>query len=118
MNQNNLTFQLSGRNESSRFKKLHNITYNNVAETSALVAKEIADGIRNCKSEYYLLGLATGSSSTGVYKELVRLHREEKLTFKNVVTFNLDECFGLKREDKNSYNSFMHTLLFDHINLP
>ena len=118
MNQNNLTFQLSGRNESSRFKKLHNITYNNVAETSALVAKEIANGIRNCKSEYYLLGLATGSSSTGVYKELVRLHREEKLTFKNVVTFNLDECFGLKREDKNSYNSFMHTHLFDHINLP
>ena len=118
MNQNNLTFQLPGRNESTRFEKIHNITYDNVAEASALVAQEIADGIRNCKSEFYVLGLATGSSPIGVYKELVRLHREENLTFKNVVTFNLDEYFGLKREDKNSYHSFMHTHLFDHINLP
>ena len=118
MNQNNLTFQLPGRNESTRFEKIHNITYDNVAEASALVAQEIADGIRNCKSEFYVLGLATGSSPIGVYKELVRLHKEENLTFKNVVTFNLDEYFGLKIEDKNSYHSFMHTHLFDHINLP
>jgi len=118
MNQNNLTFQLPGRNESTRFEKIHNITYDNVAEASALVAQEIVDGIRNCKSEFYVLGLATGSSPIGVYKELVRLHREENLTFKNVVTFNLDEYFGLKRDDKNSYHSFMHTHLFDHINLP
>jgi len=118
MNQNNLTFQLPGRNESTRFEKIHNITYDNVAEASALVAQEIANGIRNCKSEFYVLGLATGSSPIGVYKELVRLHKEENLTFKNVVTFNLDEYFGLKIEDKNSYHSFMHTHLFDHINLP
>lgn len=52
MNQNNLTFQLPGRNESTRFEKIHNITYDNVAEASALVAQEIADGIRNCKSEF------------------------------------------------------------------
>ena len=118
MNQNNLTFQLPGRNESTRFEKIHNITYDNVAEASALIAQEIANGIRNCKSEFYVLGLATGSSPIGVYKELVRLHKEENLTFKNVVTFNLDEYFGLKIEDKNSYHSFMHTHLFDHINLP
>ena len=118
MNQNNLTFQLPGRNESTRFEKIHNITFDNVAEASALIAQEIANGIRNCKSEFYVLGLATGSSPIGVYKELVRLHKEENLTFKNVVTFNLDEYFGLKIEDKNSYHSFMHTHLFDHINLP
>ena len=115
---NKLAFQLPGRNEVSRFEKIHNITFKNATEADALVAQEIADGIRNCKAEYYVLGLATGSSPIGVYKELVRLHRKEGLSFKNVVTFNLDEYFGLKAEDKQSYHSFMYTHLFDHIDIP
>ena len=80
--------------------------------------QEIAEAIRGCKAEHYVLGLATGSSPIGVYKELVRLHKEEGLSFKNVVSFNLDEYFGLKAEDKQSYHSFMYTHLFDHIDIP
>ena len=95
-NQNKLAFQLPGRKEVSRFEKIHNITFKNATEADALVAQEIADAIRDCKAEYYVLGLATGSSPIGVYKELVRLHKEEGLSFKNVISFNLDEYFGLK----------------------
>ncbi|MDB2345438.1 hypothetical protein OAR37_03550 [Flavobacteriaceae bacterium] len=96
MNQNDLKFQLPGRNEITRFEKIHNITFKNATEADALVAMEISDGIKNCKSENFVLGLATGSSPIGVYKELVRLHKEEGLSFKKVVSFNLDEYFGLK----------------------
>ena len=117
-NQNKLAFQLPGRKEVSRFEKIHNITFKNASEADALVAQEIAEAIRGCKAKHYVLGLATGSSPIGVYKELVRLHKEEGLSFKNVVSFNLDEYFGLKAEDKQSYHSFMHTHLFDHIDIP
>ena len=118
MNQNDLKFQLPGRNEITRFEKIHNITFKNATEADALVAMEISDGIKNCKSENFVLGLATGSSPIGVYKELVRLHKEEGLSFKKVVSFNLDEYFGLKAEDKQSYHSFMFTHLFNHIDIP
>ena len=116
--QNKLAFQLPGRKEVSRFEKIHNITFKNASEADALVAQEIAEAIRGCKAEHYVLGLATGSSPIGVYKELVRLYKEEGLSFKNVVSFNLDEYFSLKAEDKQSYHSFMHTHLFDHIDIP
>ena len=106
---NKLAFQLPGRNEVSRFEKIHNITFKNASEADALVAQEIAEAIRGCKAEHYVLGLATGSSPIGVYKELVRLHKDEGLSFKNVVSFNLDEYFDLKAEDKQSYHSFMYT---------
>ncbi len=88
-------------------------------DASKAVAKEIADHIRATqkKKTKCVLGLATGSTPTGVYAELVRLHKEEKLSFKNVVTFNLDEYFPMKREELQSYHRFMHEHLFDHVDI-
>ena len=65
-----------------------------------------------------VLGLATGSSPIAVYEELVRMHREEGLSFENVITFNLDEYYGLEKTHKESYYYFMHHHLFNHVNIP
>jgi glucosamine-6-phosphate deaminase len=65
-----------------------------------------------------VLGLATGSTPVGTYKELVRLHREEGLDFSQVVTFNLDEYLGLPPSHQQSYRYFMDQNLFKHVNVP
>ena len=84
------------------------------------VAQEIAALIREktSKGQKCVLGLATGSTPTGVYEQLVRMHKEEGLSFKNVVTFNLDEYFPMQRTDLQSYHRFMHEWLFDRIDIP
>lgn len=64
-----------------------------------------------------VLGLATGSSPVGTYRELIRMHREEGLDFSGVTTFNLDEYVGLSSVHPQSYRSFMQQNLFDHINI-
>jgi glucosamine-6-phosphate deaminase len=89
------------------------------SEVSKHVAREIADLIRQNqkKKTKCVLGLATGSTPTGVYAELVRMHKEEKLSFKNVVTFNLDEYFPMQPHELQSYHRFMHEHLFDHIDI-
>jgi glucosamine-6-phosphate deaminase len=66
----------------------------------------------------FVLGLPTGSSPIGTYAELVRLNKRGKLSFKNVITFNMDEYVGIPREHPESYHSFMHHHLFDHIDIP
>jgi glucosamine-6-phosphate deaminase len=63
-----------------------------------------------------VLGLATGSTPLGVYRELIRLHREEGLDFSQVTTFNLDEYYPLQPDAPQSYHRFMRENLFDHIN--
>src|SRR5881392_333004 len=86
---------------------------------SQAVAQEIADLIRE-KAEagqMAVLGLATGSTPTSVYDELIRLHREEGLSFKNVITFNLDEYWPMMPEELQSYNRFMREHLFDHVDI-
>ena len=65
-----------------------------------------------------VLGLATGGSPLGLYRELVRLHREEDLDFSRVTTFNLDEYVGLDPKHPQSYRQFMQVSLFDHLNIP
>lgn len=65
-----------------------------------------------------VLGLATGSSPVRVYRELIRLHVEEGLSFKNVITFNLDEYYPISRSHRESYYRFMREQLFDHIDIP
>jgi glucosamine-6-phosphate deaminase len=86
---------------------------------SAAVAREIADLIRSkaAAGKTCVLGLATGSTPTGVYAELIRLHREEKLSFANVITFNLDEYFPMQPHEIQSYRRFMREHLFDHIDI-
>ena len=81
------------------------------AEIAALIRERAAEG-RNC-----VLGLATGSTPVGVYDELVRLHQEEGLSFRNVITFNLDEYFPMQPDELQSYVRFMREHLFDHVDI-
>src|SRR5215203_7140596 len=89
-------------------------------QASRAIAAEIAELIRskNARGEKAVLGLATGSTPTAVYEELVRMHREEGLSFKNVVTFNLDEYWPMKPGELQSYHRFMREYLFDHVDVP
>jgi glucosamine-6-phosphate deaminase len=86
---------------------------------SHFVAVEIAKLIREraATNEPCVLGMATGSTPVQLYAELVRMHREEGLSFKNVTTFNLDEYYPIEKEAFQSYWSFMHRHLFDHIDI-
>jgi glucosamine-6-phosphate deaminase len=84
-------------------------------EMSREGARIIADRLR--KKPDLVLGLATGSTPLGMYKELIRMHREEGLDFSKVTTFNLDEYVGVPPEHDQSYHFFMKENLFDHINL-
>ncbi|MFH5833670.1 glucosamine-6-phosphate deaminase [Halalkalibaculum sp. DA3122] len=94
--------------------------FGDAGEASKMVAMEIADLIRtrNENDETTVLGLATGSTPTQVYDELVRLHREEGLSFANVVTFNLDEYYPMQPNSLQSYVRFMNEHLFNHIDIP
>ena len=83
------------------------------------VAQSIALAIRQKQQEgeHIVLGLATGSSPIRVYQELIRLHREENLSFQNVITFNLDEYYPLEPTAAQSYVRFMQEYLFNHIDI-
>ena len=89
------------------------------AEASKLVADKIAEliRVRTQEGKQCVLGLATGSTPIGVYSELIRKHKEEGLSFSNVVTFNLDEYFPMHPESLQSYRRFMQENLFDHIDI-
>lgn len=90
------------------------------ADACAAVAGEIASLIRRraAAGRHAVLGLATGSTPLPLYAELVRMHREEGLSFANVVSFNLDEYLGLGREHPESYWEFMQKNLFRHVDIP
>lgn len=70
------------------------------------------------ESKPFVLGLPTGSSPVGMYRNLVKAYQEGKVSFKNVVTFNMDEYVGLPEDHPESYHSFMRKNLFDHIDCP
>ena len=72
---------------------------------------------KQSKKQKCVLGLATGSSPITVYEELINIHKKEKLSFKNVVTFNLDEYYPLSPENSESYYTFMYENLFNHIDI-
>ncbi len=102
-----------------RFENINTIVFENSKDASKAVAQEIADLIKSKEEENKpcILGLATGSSPKGLYAELVRLHKEEGLSFKNVISFNLDEYYPMEPNSINSYVRFMKELLFDHIDI-
>jgi len=87
----------------------------NYDDLSKKASEIIADEIK--KNPRAVLGLATGSTPVGTYKELVRLHKEQRLDFSKVVTFNLDEYYGLTPDNPQSYHYFMNDNLFNHINI-
>ncbi len=70
------------------------------------------------KERPFVLGLPTGSSPEGMYAELVKANKAGKVSFKNVITFNMDEYIGLPESHPESYHSFMARNLFDHIDIP
>lgn len=84
-------------------------------QMSAEAAARIADLVYHQPNA--VLGLATGSTPLGLYKELIRLHRDDGLDFSKVTTFNLDEYVGLPASHERSYNYFMWDNLFNHINV-
>lgn len=120
MKKDKILYQFPGAFEEYRFEKLHNVTVDSSLTGSLAVADEIAALIRDKQANGLpcVLGLATGSSPISVYNQLIKLHKEEGLSFKNVITFNLDEYYGLEPNDINSYHFFMHENLFDHIDVP
>ena len=109
----------TSQNLSDSFEKIPVRITEDSKQGSKWVAQEIANLIRakQKKKEKCVLGLATGSTPKTLYAELVRLHREEGLSFKNVVTFNLDEYYPIDNQALQSYNRFMRFNLFDHIDI-
>ena len=116
---NLLDFKAPGSFEETRYEKLHNVIVGSSIEGSILIAHSIADLIlqKQKKNQHCVLGLATGSSPLSIYKELVRLHKDEGLSFNNVITFNLDEYYPIGKENIQSYYNFMHKNLFDLIDI-
>ena len=102
-----------------RFENTGTIIFENSGDASKAVAQEVARLIKEKqdKKELCVLGLATGSSPKGLYLELVRLHKEEGLSFSNVVSFNLDEYYPMSPDSINSYVRFMKELLFDQVDI-
>jgi glucosamine-6-phosphate deaminase len=88
-------------------------------EGSIAIAHCIANLIlqKQKKNQHCILGLATGSSPLSVYRELVRLHKQDGLSFNNVITFNLDEYYPIQKKDVQSYFNFMHKNLFDLVDI-
>ena len=101
------------------FEKIPVKIYKNPTEGSNALATQIAHLIREKQGQNLpcVLGMATGATPILLYKELVRMHKEEGLSFKNVVTVNLDEYYPIPRNAYQSYWSFMHRHLFDHIDI-
>ncbi len=104
----------------TKFEKIPVSVFEKSAEGARFVAEQIATLIRDkaSRGENAVLGLATGATPLSVYAELIRMHKEEGLSFENVITFNLDEYLPIARDSKQGYNYYMHHHLFDHINVP
>ena len=95
------------------------VQFTNAAQAAKFVARELDKLIRarNAAGKPTVLGLATGSTPVSLYRELIRLHKEEGLDFSRVVTFNLDEYFPMAKEDSHSYFRWMHETFFNHVNI-
>ncbi|AMR30781.1 glucosamine-6-phosphate deaminase [Mucilaginibacter sp. PAMC 26640] len=105
--------------EETRYEKLPVSVYADQKTASVAVAARIAKLIRDKQAagQHTVLGLATGVTPIGVYAELIRLYKEEGLSFRDVITFNLDEYFPMKPDAVQSYVTFMHEHLFNHIDI-
>jgi len=95
------------------------IIKNDYEEMCAWTAQHIANAINSHKADRpFVLGLPTGSSPLGVYKRLIEMNKAGEVSFKNVITFNMDEYVGLPKDHDQSYWYFMHTNFFNHIDIP
>jgi glucosamine-6-phosphate deaminase len=105
--------------QSFSFEKVPTRVYNTQDAACNAVANDIAALIKmhNSQNKKTILGLATGITPKKVYKELIRQHKEEGLSFKNVIAFNLDEYYPLPENTYHSYKHFMDENLFNHIDI-
>ena len=100
-------------------ERIRTLVFEDHDALAVAVAQRIATVIREkaAAGNRTVLGLATGSTPLGVYRELVRLHREEGLSFRDVVTFNLDEYYPIDPHNPHSYHRFMWDQLFSHVDI-
>jgi glucosamine-6-phosphate deaminase len=106
--------------EQKKFERINTIIHENSQEASYYVAKEIISLVlkRQEEGKKMILGLATGSTPIKVYDYLVQAHKEQGVSFSNVISFNLDEYFPMNAESIHSYVRFMREHLFDHLDIP
>lgn len=108
------------RTTQNQFEHIPLQAFSHARDAARAVANHIANLIREraAENDTCVVGLATGSTPIGIYDELVRLHREDGLSFANVVTFNLDEYFPMQPNELQSYVRFMNEHLFDQVDIP
>ena len=106
--------------EQKKFERINTIIHENSQEASYYVAQEIISLVtqRQKEGKKMVLGLATGSTPIKVYDYLVQAHKEQGVSFSNVISFNLDEYFPMDAESIHSYVRFMREHLFDHLDIP
>lgn len=114
-----LIYQKHDMSDSGTCPALNIRTFDELSEASKFVARKIAKLIeeKNQTNSRTVLGLATGNTPRLLYQELIKIHQKEGLSFRNVVTFNLDEYFPMKANDNASYHYFMQHELFNHIDI-
>ncbi|HZA98752.1 MAG TPA: 6-phosphogluconolactonase, partial [Gemmatimonadales bacterium] len=100
-------------------ERIHTVIVDDHDEVGRLVARRIAEVIRERRASgrHAVLGLATGSTPIGVYRELIRMHQDEGLSFADVVTFNLDEYYPMDPGSIHSYHRFMWENLFAQLDV-
>ena len=101
------------------FEKIPVLIFPDLKQGSADCARRVADLIKSKQKlkQKCVLGLSTGSTPRTFYNELVKLHKEENLSFRNVITFNLDEYYPIDNDALQSYNNYMHRHFFDHVDI-
>src|SRR5262245_54001551 len=101
-------------------ERIRTIIVDDHDDLGRLVARRIADVVRAraAAGQRAVLGLATGSTPIGVYRELIRLHQEDGLSFRHVITFNLDEYYPMDPGSLHSYHRFMWENLFSQLDIP
>jgi glucosamine-6-phosphate deaminase len=98
-------------------KLIINKTYEEISAWTAGYIVEKINSFKATPEKPFVLGLPTGSSPLGTYKKLIELNKNGKVSFKNVVTFNMDEYVGIPKNHPESYHSFMFSNFFDHIDI-
>lgn len=114
-----LPTNLTHRDVLTKYEKIPTFIYQESLDASVEIAREIADLIlaKQQAGQNCVLGMPTGSTQLGIYSELVRLHKEEGISFRNVVTFNLDEYYPLSSHSIHSYHQYMRLNLFNHVDI-
>ncbi|MDR1719485.1 MAG: glucosamine-6-phosphate deaminase [Dysgonamonadaceae bacterium] len=107
-------------NFEKRYEKVPVSIFADTDMASELIAKQVANLIREKakRGEKCVLGLIAGSSGVGVYENLIRMHKEEHLSFKNVIVFNIDEYYPLNKNELQSHYRYLHEYLFDEVDIP